>query len=161
MEQKNEKRHVVDLLFPFALFFVLAASSVVVMLLAANLYTRQVKASQKSFSEQTALAYVTEKIHQNDENGAVYVGTLDGQTALVMEQMYGEKDYKTYLYVDDGFLRELFIQDGTEVNASDGRKILEVKNFTFEEIDSGIFRLVCENADGTKADTIVSIKSGR
>lgn len=159
MERKNEKKHVVDILFPVALFFVLAASSVVVMILAANLYTRQVKESEKSFSEQTALAYVTEKIHQNDENGGVYPGTLEGRQALILEQTYGEKEYKTYLYVADGYLRELFVQADIEAKTADGRKILEVKNFDFEKVEEGIFRLTCENPDGTNADTIVSVKS--
>ena len=87
------------------------------------------KTSSDSYSGRTALAYVTEKMHQNDENGAIADGTFDGENALVIRRRYDEKDYVTYLYAYDGYLRELFIRDGTEAKASDGRKILATKDF--------------------------------
>lgn len=159
MKRRNEKKHVIDFLFPLAVFFVLAASSVAIVVLASGFYSRQVKASSDSYSGRTALAYVTEKMHQNDENGAIEDGTFDGENALVIRQRYDEKDYVTYLYAYDGYLRELFIQDGTEAKASDGRKILETKDFEAKEISDGIFHLYCENEDGKKTDTFVSVKS--
>ena len=152
MKRRNEKKHVIDFLFPLAVFFVLAASSVAIVVLASGFYSRQVKG-------RTALAYVTEKMHQNDENGAIADGTFDGENALVIRQRYGEKEYVTYLYAYDGYLRELFIRDGTEAKASDGRKILATKDFEAKETSDGIFHLYCENEDGKKTDTFVSVKS--
>lgn len=84
MKRRNEKKHVIDFLFPLAVFFVLAASSVAIVVLASGFYSRQVKASSDSYSGRTALAYVTEKMHQNDENGAIADGTFDGENALVI-----------------------------------------------------------------------------
>ena len=159
MKWRNEKKHVIDFLFPLAVFFVLAVSSVALVVLASGLYSRQVKESADSYSGRTALAYVTEKIHQNDENGAVSVGNFDGGNALVIRQNYGEKEYVTYLYLYEGYLRELFVQAGTEAKASDGRKILETKNFGAEKASNGVFYLYCENEDGKKKDTFVSVKS--
>jgi len=112
MKRRNEKKHVIDFLFPLAVFFVLAASSVAIVVLASGFYSRQVKTSSASYSGRTALAYVTEKMHQNDENGAIADGTFDGENALVIRQRYDEKDYVTYLYAYDGYLRELFVRDG-------------------------------------------------
>ncbi len=79
MKRRNEKKHVIDFLFPLAVFFVLAASSVAIVVLASGFYSRQVKTSSASYSGRTALAYVTEKMHQNDENGAIADGTFDGE----------------------------------------------------------------------------------
>lgn len=137
----------------------LAASSVAIVVLASGFYSRQVKTSSASYSGRTALAYVTEKMHQNDENGAIADGTFDGENALVIRQRYDEKDYVTYLYAYDGYLRELFVRDGTEAKASDGRKILATKDFEAKETSVGIFHLYCENEDGKKTDTFVSVKS--
>lgn len=159
MKRRNEKKHVIDFLFPLAVFFVLAASAVALVVLASGFYSRQVEASSDSYSGRTTLAYVTEKLHQNDENGAVSVGNFDGSDALVIRQSYGGKEYVTYLYAYDGYLRELFIQEGTEAKASDGRKILETKAFEAREESDGIFYLYCENEDGKKTDTFVSVKS--
>ena len=128
MKRRNEKKHVIDFLFPLAVFFVLVASSVAIVVLASGFYSRQVKASSDSYSGRTALAYVTEKMHQNDENGAIADGTFDGENALVIRQRYDEK-------------------------------ILATKDFEAKETSDGIFHLYCENEDGKKTDTFVSVKS--
>ena len=109
MRERTERKHVIDFLFPLALFFVLTATSVALVVLASGTYSRQVQDSEDSFASRTALSYVTEKIHQADEYGAVYAGTFDGQDAIVIRQTYSEQPYVTYLYEYDGYLRELFI----------------------------------------------------
>lgn len=159
MRERTERKHVIDFLFPLALFFVLTATSVALVVLASGTYSRQVQDSEDSFASRTALSYVTEKIHQADEYGAVYAGTFDGQDAIVIRQTYSEQTYVTYLYEYDGYLRELFIQDGVDAKASDGRKILASDFFSFDETQDGLFHLYCTNKDGSISDTYVSIKS--
>ena len=159
MRERTERKHVIDFLFPLALFFVLTATSVALVVLASGTYSRQVQDSEDSFASRTALSYVTEKIHQADEYGAVYAGTFDGQDAIVIRQTYSEQTYVTYLYEYDGYLRELFIQDGVDAKASDGRKILSSDCFSFDQTQHGLFHLYCTNKDGSISDTYVSIKS--
>ena len=65
----------------------------------------------------------------------------------------------TILYAYDGYLIDLFIQDGTEAIASDGRKILATKDCEAKETSDVIFHLYCENEDGKKTYTFVSVKS--
>ena len=91
MRERTERKHVIDFLFPLALFFVLTATSVALVVLASGTYSRQVQDSEDSFASRTALSYVTEKIHQADEYGAVYAGTFDGQDAIVIRQTYSEQ----------------------------------------------------------------------
>lgn len=43
MKRKNEKKHVIDFLFPLAVFFVLAASSVAIVVLASGFFICIVK----------------------------------------------------------------------------------------------------------------------
>ena len=95
MRERTERKHVIDFLFPLALFFVLTATSVALVVLASGTYSRQVQDSEDSFASRTALSYVTEKIHQADEYGAVYAGTFDGQDAIVIRQTYSEQTYVT------------------------------------------------------------------
>ena len=147
MREQTERKHVIDFLFPLALFFVLTATSVALVILASGTYSRQVQDSEDSFVSRTALSYVTEKIHQADEYDAVYAGTFDGQDAIVICQTYSEQTYMTYLYEYDGYLRELFIQDGVDAKASDGRRILASDSFSFEESQEGLFHLYCTNKD--------------
>ena len=134
MREQTERKHVIDFLFPLALFFVLTATSVALVVLASGTYSHQVQDSEDSFVSRTALSYVTEKIHQADEYGSVYAGTFDGQDAIVICQTYSEQTYMTYLYEYDGYLRELFIQDGVDAKASDGRRILASDSFSLKNL---------------------------
>jgi len=159
MKHMNERRHVIDFLFPLALFFVLTATSVALVVLASGIYSRQIRDSEDSFSSRTALSYVTEKLHQSDENGSIDAGTFDGQDAIIIHQTYGDQPYITYLYQYDGYLRELFIREDVSASASDGRKILATDDFGFKKSDDGLFHLYCTNKDGSVSDTYVSVKS--
>ena len=132
MRERTERKHVIDFLFPLALFFVLTATSVALVVLASGTYSRQVQDSEDSFASRTALSYVTEKIHQADEYGAVYAGTFDGQDAIVIRQTYSEQTYVTYLYEYDGYLRELFSASEAQMTPADGEKVLEAQALTVE-----------------------------
>ena len=48
MRERTERKHVIDFLFPLALFFVLTATSVALVVLASGTYSRQVQDSEDS-----------------------------------------------------------------------------------------------------------------
>ena len=152
-KEYTERKHVIDFLFPLALFFALAASSVALVVLASGSYSRQVHTSEDSYTSCTALSYVTEKLHQADSSDAIDAGTFDGQDAILIRQ--------EYLYAYDGYLRELFIKEGVAASAGDGREILATDGFSFEESRDGLFHLSCTDSNGNLSDTYVSIKSSR
>lgn len=157
--EKIRRRHVIDLLFPIALFLVLAASSLFLVILAANVYQKSVAWEESNYESRTCLSYVTEKIRQNDENGGVAVGTFDGVPCLMLYRTFGEQSYVTYLYSYEGQLRELFVQEGVSMKASDGQGILAVDNFTVAQQEEGIFRISCMDEDGKESFTYVAVKS--
>lgn len=159
MRVQSEKKHTIDLLFPFALFFVLAASSLIVVLLASRIYQKNIDLSQDNYESRTALSYVCEKVRQSDERGAVSLDTFDGQDALALRQTYNGQLYYTYIYEYDGYLRELFIGDGVSANAADGRPILAVHNFKITEISKRIFEISYTDKEGNKVSTAVAVKS--
>ena len=140
-KEYTERKHVIDFLFPLALFFALAASSVALVVLASGSYSRQVHTSEDSYASCTALSYVTEKLHQADSSDAIDAGTFDGQDAILIRQEYSGQTYVTYLYAYDGYLRELFIKEGVAASAGDGREILATDGFSFEESRDGLFHL--------------------
>lgn len=160
MRFSNEKKHVIDFIFPIALFFVFAASSLVVIILAANIYSNTTKASESGFGTRTVLSYITEKIHQSDEEQAVYLGSFDDREALVIEQQFdSDFIYITYIYEDNGMLRELFIQDGVDASAENGREIMPVRNFSMKELNDSLFQFTCVSDEGDIRSTVVAVKS--
>lgn len=160
MRFNTEKKHVVDLIFPIALFFVFAATSLIVVLMASNIYSSTTKASKEGFETRTVLSYITEKIHQSDENQSISVSTFDGLDALVIRRQYEDNNsYTTYIYEDNGVLRELFIKDGTDASASDGKELMPVNHFTVEALSDTQFCFSCISEDGNLMETLVSVKS--
>ena len=76
-----------------------------------------------------------------------------------MEQTAGEDIYYTYIYADDKELKELFIKDGAPAKASSGRTILEIQNFSMEQIGDNLLRFSCTDKKNQTASTIVGIRS--
>ena len=80
MRSRQTGGHTIDVLFPLAVFFAFAASAVMAILLAANIYSSAVTGSERMYNASTALSYIREKVHQNDTAGAVQIEirTTDG-----------------------------------------------------------------------------------
>ncbi len=159
MEFRLKRRHMIDLLFPIALFFVFALSALTLILLAARIYQSTTANSSLQYTSRTGLAYISEKIHQNDEDGAVYLGNFDGQDAVILEQKQGDTLYYTYIYAYDQNLKELFIKDGVAATAADGRTILEVEDFTIEQVSDQLFRFSCTDQENRTSSAVIGIRS--
>lgn len=157
--QLTNRKHVIDMVFPFALFFVFAASSLLVILLAANIYQGTTAMTENNYESRTVLSYVTEKIHQGDDNGGVSLDTFNGHDSIKIRQTYGEQNYQTYIYEDEGVLRELFIREGVEASLADGREIMKVRDLQMEQLEPGLFRFSCTSEDGKELSTVVSVLS--
>lgn len=153
------KRHTIDLLFPIALFLLFAASSLFLVILAANVYRKSVLREECNYESRTCLSYVAEKIRQSDENGGVKTGVFDGLSCLILRQTFEEQPYVTYLYCYEGQLCELFIQEGIIMHAADGQKILKVHDFEITEQEKGIFKISCSDGNGKKLMTYAAVKS--
>lgn len=153
MKQKNN--HMIDFLFPVVLFFVFALCAMTVLLLAANVYRETTETSSLNYTARTSLSYISEKIHQNDEDGNVYVGEFKGNEAIVMEQ----DTCVTYIYMYEGSLMELYARKNADVTASSGTKILDVDGFEIKETSKGLISISCTDADGQRAESAIAVRS--
>ena len=159
MSFRTRKNHMIEFLFPVALFFVFAVSALTVILLATNIYRSATEHSSLNYTAGTSLSYISEKIHQSDENGSVSLGTFDGLDALILEQEYDGASYFTYIYTDEHELKELFVKEGVQADASRGRQILQVKSFEMEAVSDHTFRFTCTDDAGQNATSVVTARS--
>jgi hypothetical protein len=159
MHGHYERKHVIDFLFPIALLFVFAASSFVVILLAANIYSHTTASSEEHYETRTPLSYTAEKIRQADDGGQISIGTFDGQESLIIKQQYGQQDYETYIYAYEGKLMELFIQSGVNAAASSGTEIMKVNDFKMAEISDGLFCFSCTSGTGRTIQSYIASAS--
>ena len=157
MKIKTQKHHVNDFIFPVALFFVFAVSSLIVVLLATRIYKSTTEESQEQYTSRTTLSYITEKVRQNDEAGAVSIGELDGADCLMLKSQ--GSDYTTYIYEHDGALKELSVKEGVKPSPLAGELILEVENFQAESLSEGLFRFTITTEQNNTHSVIVGTKS--
>ena len=154
-------RHLLDILFPLGLLLTFVSSAVLVLLLAADVYGDITERSAAGYTDKTAAAYVTEKIHQNDLDGCVYAGDLNGIPALVLEHPNDRAVYCTYIYYYDQALRELLIPKDAQVGAESGREILPLQDFELREIKDGLFRFSFTDPEGIRSAAYGTVQSGR
>ena len=161
MRPTKSHSHSMDFLFSIALFFVFAATTLVVLLLSANVYEQIVHRSANSFEQNTALAYLTEKIHQNDHEAAssIKLTQFDGCEALAISQTFNNTMYTTYIYEFEGHLKELFIQNGVQANAQAGTTILTLHHLDMKAIDDNLLQFTCYCEDGSSDSIIIGLNS--
>lgn len=160
---KKYSQHTIDFLFPIALFFVFTASSLLVLLLASNIYQHIVRDSQSSFEQGTTLTYITSKLRQNDVQGTehIYITQFDGYDALAIEQEYNNQSYVTYIYEADGYLKEIFLQKGIVALAEHGTTIMNISDLIMAELANDLFQFTCISTDGSSDSIIISLHSER
>lgn len=159
MKFRISNRHIIDLVFPIAVFFVFAASSLAVLMLSANLYRSQTRQADGNFTTRTSLAYVNEKIRQNDENGSICIQTIEDEQCLVLAGNIDGIPCTTYIFASEGTLKELFIRNDVPLHLKDARAIMSVNDFTMEEIDANLFRFTSSDPDGNTSVLITSERS--
>ena len=160
MRFSHQQKHVIDLLFPIALFFVFALSALTVILLATHVYQETTAESSLNYTAQTSLSYIREKISQADADGGVSLTTLDGQDALCLRTTQDGSTYYTYIYALDGELRELFVSADTDtLSAAAGRSILPVQSFTMETVADDLYAFTCISTDNETARTVIAVRS--
>lgn len=155
---KQERGHVIDLLFTLALFCVFAASSFLVVLMGANIYKQTVTQMTQNYNTRTSLSYLAEKIRQNDITDGIRIGEVEGATALVLEQKVGESTYQTWIYSSGGELREVMVAQGAKVKAADGQPIMELADLQVDRSPEGLLSLTTIDPDGTVSTLKLSLR---
>lgn len=140
--------HQVDFIAVLILFGVFVLSGVLLIRFGTHIYENILSSMNSNDDRRTAIAYITQKVRQNNEAGAIEAGEFDGHSALLLHQTFNNADYITYLYENEGSLCELFCAANAELTAGAGSAILPVQSVDFEDTDQGILvKLV--TADGS------------
>lgn len=132
MNPKNQNRYLVDILFVLTLFALFTLSSILVIILGANVYQKTVQEMDSNYSSRTSYSYFSEKLHQSDQNSTVSILYFEDQNVLCIEQTLNDTEYRTYLYEYNGALMECFTRAENEFHLGLGNEILPISDLTFE-----------------------------
>lgn len=134
---EKDNRHIIDILFVIALFCLFVLSAIFLITIGANIYSKTMDHMDTNFNSRTAVAYITERIHQSDENGNVTIGDFKGHPSIIINSVSAGKEYITYIYENKHELCELTVRSDIELSPDAGQNIIEINSFEIEQVKAG------------------------
>lgn len=159
MNNKTESNHMIDLLFTLALFCVFAASALFVVIIGARVYQTTVKQMNDNYTTRTSLSYIAEKIRQNDTAGSVELGMIENTQALILMQNYDGMQLRTYIYQDEGMIKELFIKGSDTPVLANGQTIMAIQELDMEKIGPSLYHFTSIDENNQPAELYLSPKA--
>jgi hypothetical protein len=135
MNRLKSKNHVFDTLFVSLLFFVFLFCALTVVVIGSLVYRNSTESMNEHFSSTTTLAYLVQKVRQNDVSGNIETTTINGVDALRIHHNIEGAPFETYIYAYDGQLFELFIREGVDFSLGAGSKIMAAHSFEIERYE--------------------------
>ena len=155
----KDRKHFIDFLFPLTLFLVFASLSITLILMATNVYRETVQNSYYNNNARLSLAYITEKIHQNNNEDQIRITKINTTKVLEIRHPGPTTSYYTYIYFKDGYLKELFIKEELTADLEFGRNIANLSSFTMEEFSSNLYSFTCTDLNQHETTILVGIKA--
>lgn len=150
----ERQRHMTDKMFLVILFAVFAICAFSLIMIGANVYSHTVSVMNQDYEKRIDISYVTEKIRQWDEKDSIEIGTFHDRPALIHKERIEGRNYDTYLYQEEGALRELMVREGLDTTMMHGEKIVEAKDFSISETKQ-LYDIKIQGSDGTIYRTCV------
>ena len=159
MNKRQNKQHMSSLLalLLFALFAVCILS---VLTTGAGVYRRVAQRDDSSYNHRTAAQYVSSKVRQADSPASVSVEDFHGIPSLTLRQDLGGIALLTRVYCHDGWLRELYYLEGSDLSPADGEKVLPMADIAAELTD-GLLLVRMTDTDGQQQELMLSLRTGR
>lgn len=167
INMKQERHFIVDVLFVLTLFAVFAISALILVTIGADVYKQTVQDMSNNYDARTTMAYLSEKVRQADSVTAdgdpcYCLGYLENVPALILTDEINEEKYDTYLYLHEGYLKELYMRQGAYLGddlLSAGQKILPLESLSYEQIDGKLLSVSMTTPEGETKQLYLSIHS--
>ena len=145
MNVMREKRKT-DALVVLLLFGVFAVCVLSVLLTGADAYQRLSERDRVSYDQRTVTQYLSMRVRQADRLGGVETEMFESCPALILKEEYDGVVYETRVYCYDGYIRELFTGEDSDLLPEDGEKILPAQSLLAEQEGSTlVLRVMTEN----------------
>lgn len=157
IHRKIENKHIVDTLFVLTLFAVFAVCSMLLIAFGANIYQKTVDNMEDHFNIYTSVTYISEKIRQSDSASSLEVVDFGDSDAFKISSNVDGTDYLTYIYMNDGYLKELYIKADHKLEPKAGQKLLPITRFDITEESPGLYSYVI--TDDNDSTLVMKISS--
>ena len=146
MDKKEGIRaHHVDVLAALLLLAAFAVCILTVLLRGTGIYRELTARDAASFAQTSRALYISTKLRQAENAGAVSEETVDGVSVLVIRSVDAQDDpsaapeqageargevYLTRIYASGGWIRELYAKEAYPFSIGDGEKVSEAEEMT-------------------------------
>ena len=130
------------------LFAVFALCVLSVLLTGAKVYQSLTQSQEQSHAAHTAAQYIATRIRQGDQLAGVAVEDFQGRDALVFSDKVGGAVYETKIYCHEGWLWELFAQEGANLAPEDGQKLCQAQALEADPPAAGQVTVRLQTPDG-------------
>ena len=73
----------------------------------------------------------------------ISVQEMEGQQVLVIDSVHGEEMYSSYIYLEDGSLKELFVKKADFAGLEGGQELVELESFSVDRPKMICWRFLC------------------
>ena len=159
MTSHSSRQHTVDSLFTLSLLGVFAISALLVTVFGANTYEKIVAKSSSIYEAGTSLSYIREKIRQNDTADSVSILQIEDTDVLCLKSNVNDRSYVTYIYWQDGALKELYQQEGYDLPLSAGQQILSVDGLEMKQLSDSLLYVAVTDKSGARSELTLQLNS--
>ncbi len=158
MSMKKHGYHLEGLM-ALLLFGVFAVCLLIVLLTGADSYQGLTQRDRVSDNRRVCAQYLVTRVRQSDAAGAVAAGQFGGGDALLLSQSIDGQEYVTWIYVNDGYLMELFSAPDSGMAPEDGEKLMAAQALSVSLTD-GLLELSVTPEQGAAVELVLSLRSG-
>ena len=140
--------------FVLLIFAVFMASVLLVLLSGVDTVQKLTQRDQRTYHRRTAVQYISTRIRQADEIGAV---STEKDTLILTENLDGVS-YETRIYCCNGYLREMFCEAGAALAPDFGEEVLPMDHFQITQ-ENNLIRAELHLPDGSKEILTLLLRS--
>lgn len=138
MQNRKGFKLLLSFVMPLLIVCVFAATALGVSALGASVF-RAVQEETQAISEcGVAAGYIRTKLMNAESAQNVSVLAIDGIKVLYISCFVGETEYETRIFLNEGVLKESFVQKGTPFSAQAANKIAKIKSCEFMLEENGM-----------------------
>lgn len=150
--------HILSMVFLLGIF---AITSLFLANVGMETYKNIVLANNDNFQLRTSLSYVATKIRQSDTKNRTYIEEKEGAKVLVLGEEIDGENFETLIYYKDGYLCELYREEGMEYDLGYGVEMIEIHDFQIDETEDGQIHLIAQNKTGDRQELMLTLRTRR
>ena len=153
----KKREHITDLMFVILLLLMFVSFGLCVVIIGARVYQTTINDIEENNSSRTAIAYIEEKIRQNNEVGKIEVTTIENYPCLAIHSSVNKEEYITYIYCYKEQLFELYTKASNKVELGMGQSLVKLKELTIEDLEDGMYRIEVKSPSDKKSSVVVHL----